>query len=73
MSKFTLPTPYTAESLFDARVVDRHIAEGRTTREAYEAHLASLPDESAEGVPSELRFVVRGRALATNGSGEDES
>jgi len=73
MSKFTLPTPYTAESLFDSRVVDRHISEGRTTQEAYQAYLASLPDESAEGTASELRFVVRGRALATNSSDEDES
>ena len=48
---------------------------GRAARDwaCYDQILASLPDESAEGVPSELRFVVRGRALATNGSGEDES
>lgn len=73
MSKFTLPTAYSAESLFDSRVVDRHISEGRTTREAYEAYLAGLPDETEEGTLSELRFVVRGRALATNGSDDDES
>ena len=31
-----LPTAYTAECLFDSRVVERHIAEGRTTQVAYE-------------------------------------
>ncbi len=73
MSKFTLPTAYTAASLFDSRVVDRHISEGRTTQKAYDAYLAGLPDEADEGAESELKFVVRGRALATNGSNDDES
>ena len=73
MSKLTLPTPYTAASLFDSRVVDRHIAEGRTTQAAYDAFLASLPDEADEAELSELKFVVRGRALASTGSDDDES
>lgn len=60
-------------NLFDARVVDRHIAEGRTTQEAYEAFLASMPDESEEAAPAEVRFVVRGRVLATRGIEEDEN
>ncbi len=67
-----LPTPYTVESLFDSRVVERHIAEGRTTEAAFQAHLDALPDEAAEQVESELRFVVRGRTLATVGSDDDE-
>ena len=73
MSKLTLPTPYTTESLFDARVVDRHISEGRTTQAAHEAYLAALPDEAEEGAPSDLKFVVRGRTLASNGSEDDDS
>lgn len=73
MSKILAPSPYSAESLFDSRVVERHIAEGRTTKEAYEAYLASLPDETEEGVQSDLRFTVRGRPLATGGYEEDES
>ncbi len=68
-----LPTAYTTASLFDSRVVDRHIIEGRTTREAYEAYLAALPDESEEVLHSDLRFTVRGRPLATAGYQEDES
>ncbi len=70
------PTPVD-ESLFDGRTVDRHIAEGRTTKEAYEAYLASLPDDTEEAVESEVRFVVRGRVLATHlanqGVEEDEN
>ena len=73
MSKILTPSPYSEESLFDERVVERHIAEGRTTKEAYEAYLASLPDETEEVVQSELRFTVRGRPLATAGYEEDES
>jgi hypothetical protein len=60
------------EALFDSRVVDRHIKEGRTSTEAYEAWLASQPDLSEECAPSDVRFVVRGRALATAGVEEEE-
>lgn len=72
MSTTKLPLPYSEESLFDERVVERHIAEGRTTREAYAAYLAGLPDDSAEVVESDLRFTVRGRPLATSGIVEDD-
>ena len=61
------------EALFDSRTVERHIAEGRTTREAYEAFLASMPDEADECLDSDVRFVVRGRIMATAApSGEEE-
>jgi len=73
MSKILAPSPYSEESLFDSRVVERHIEEGRTTTEAYEAYLASLPDETEEVIHSELRFTVRNRPLATAGYDEDES
>jgi len=72
MSTQKLPQPYSEESLFDARVVDRHIAEGRTTRAAYEAYLASLPDDAAACSESDLRFVVRNRPMATAGHVEDD-
>ncbi len=68
-----LPTAYTAECLFDSRVVERHIAEGRTTQVAYDAYLAGLTDEAEEVVESDLRFTVRGRPLATAGYDEDEA
>ena len=68
MSKSTVD-----ESLFDSRTVDRHIAEGRTTREAYDTYLAGLPDDAEDCVESDVRFVVRGRILATTApSGEEE-
>lgn len=66
MSKATID-----ESLFDSRTVDRHIKEGRTTQAAYDAFLASLPDDAAECVDSDVRFIVRGRMLATNGITEE--
>ncbi|MBM4390827.1 MAG: hypothetical protein FJ090_06865 [Deltaproteobacteria bacterium] len=65
------------ESLFDGRTVDRHIAEGRTTREAYEAYLASLPDDTEEATESDVRLVICGRALDTHlanqGAEEEEN
>ena len=64
--------PNTDEALFDSRTVDRHINEGRTTQEAYDAYLAALPDEAAESTDSDVRFVVRGRILATSGTGEED-
>lgn len=64
--------PATPEFLFDARTVDRHIKEGRTTQAEYDAFLASLPDEADEAVDSDVRFVVRGRLLATSGIVEEE-
>lgn len=68
-----LPTAYTAECLFDSRVFERHIAEGRITQAGYDAYLAGLTDEAEEVVESELRFTIRGRPLATAGYVEDES
>ncbi len=65
--------PAIDENLFDARTVDRHIAEGRTTQAAYDAFMASLPDDSEEAAPSEVRFVVRTRVLATRGIEEEEN
>lgn len=59
------PLPQVDVALFDTRTVERHLVEGRTTQEAYEAHLASLPDDAAECVESDVRFVVRGRTIAT--------
>ena len=34
---------------FDSRVVQRQIASGRTTREAYKSHLDGLADSADEG------------------------
>ena len=59
------------ESLFDSRTVDRHISEGRTTQAAYDAFMAGLPDEADECVDSDVRFIVRGRILATSGITEE--
>ncbi len=36
------------EVLFDVRLVERHIRQGLTTREAYEKHVASLSDIASE-------------------------
>ncbi len=46
------------ESLFDVRVVERHIADGRITRKQYEAWLAGLEDEAEEGEETETRLVA---------------
>ena len=72
-SSILTPSPYSEDAIFDSRVVERHIAEGRTTQEAYTAYLKSLPDETEEVIQSDLRFHVRGRPLATAGYEEDES
>jgi hypothetical protein len=69
----TAATPSVDDALFDSRVVDRHIKEGRTTQAAYESYLSSLPDESEECVQSDVRFHVRGRILATPGVDEEEN
>lgn len=54
MTKFP---PDFDESLFDVRKVDRFIAEGRITREQYQAWLASLEDCAADAETSSIRFV----------------
>ncbi len=45
-------------SLFDVRVVERHISEGRVTRKDYQNHLASLADETEEGEETETRMTA---------------
>ena len=36
------------EVLFDVRLVERHIRQGLTTREAYEKYVAQLSDDASE-------------------------
>ena len=66
MSKNILP-----ESKFDVRVLQHRLRRGDITREQYDAFLAQLPDESAEGVETETRFAApfAQRGAATRGSG----
>ena len=45
------------DTLFDARVVERHIQRGLVTREEYEAWLASLEDVGENAEECETRFV----------------
>ncbi len=52
------------ESLFDVRVVERNIAEGRITREQYDTWLTSLDDEAEEGAETETRLVASAAAEA---------
>jgi hypothetical protein len=44
--------------LFDIRVVERHISEGRITRKDYDKWLASLPDEAEEGEETTTLMTV---------------
>ena len=46
------------ESLFDSRVVERHIAAGRVDRAAYEAWLGALDDVAEDGEPTETDMVA---------------
>lgn len=50
------------ETLFDVRAVERHIIEGKCTREQYEAYVASLPDDGAEADNSNVQMIVHARA-----------
>ena len=45
------------DTLFDARVVERHIERGLVTREDYEKWLASLEDVSELAEECQTRFV----------------
>ena len=42
--------------LFDVRLVEHHIRRGTTTREAYEKHLETVEDCSAEAVQTHTKF-----------------
>ncbi len=46
------------ESLFDSRVVERHIAAGLVDRVAYEAWLAGLEDVAADGEETETDMLA---------------
>jgi len=46
------------ESLFDSRVVERHIAAGRVERAAYEAWLTALDDVGENGEPTETDMLA---------------
>lgn len=39
------------EFLYDARIVERNILEGKLSKKDYEKHLASLPDVEEKGEP----------------------
>ena len=45
------------EHLFDYRTVERNIAQGRITREEYEAYLAGLEDSAEQATEIEAEFV----------------
>lgn len=64
----TLPADFD-ESLFDIRKVERFIAEGRITREQYQAYVDSLEDCSADADTSTVRFVA-GHGRTSVGGGE---
>ncbi|MSP56450.1 MAG: hypothetical protein EXR69_12740 [Myxococcales bacterium] len=44
------------ETLFDVRYVERFIAEGRVTREQYDAWLATVEDCAKQGEESAVRM-----------------
>ena len=45
------------ELTFDVRVLQHRKRRGEITQEQYQAYLAKLPDDSAEGAETETRFV----------------
>lgn len=45
------------EHLFDSRTVERNIAQGRITREEYNAYLAGLEDSEEQSTKIEAEFV----------------
>ena len=45
------------ETIFDVRTLEQKIRRGVLTREETEKWLASLPDEAAEGIETDTRFV----------------
>lgn len=51
-------TPERETETLDIRVVEHAIRRGNLTREDYEAHLASLPDETEESEPSVIPFTA---------------
>lgn len=68
----TLPADFD-ESLFDIRKVERFIAEGRITREQYQAFIDSLEDCSGDAETSSVRFVAgQGRASFAGGEAPPE-
>ncbi len=58
MDDRTAPEPSTAsEQMFDVRVVKHLMRRQALDYEAYEAYLASLPDEAEHGEPTEAVFM----------------
>lgn len=57
---------------FDKRLHQRHVNEGRTTREALGNHLSTLPDVASEAVRLSATFVeTRRRAPKVSEHSED--
>lgn len=52
------PTLHAGDARFDTRVIERFLAEGRVTREEYEAFLATLEDCEADADVSSVKFVA---------------
>jgi pantothenate kinase len=60
------------ESLFDKRVVERHIQSGLVSREEHQKYLKSLKDlgENAQKLDAEL--LALGRSVPTRNIGNEE-
>jgi hypothetical protein len=55
----------TPEILFDVRLVERHIRQGLTTREAYEKHVAALNDIASEADVLDLDALAQQQPLSS--------
>jgi hypothetical protein len=53
--------PENAEFLFDSRIVQRNMRDGRVTRSAYDKHITSLPDlrDKCEDIGDEIYGTKR--------------
>lgn len=61
------------EKLVDTRLIDRNIAKGLISREAYEKQLAELPDAAEQAEVIEAKFAEVGvKAVEAKDTGEHE-
>ncbi|MDP6933202.1 MAG: hypothetical protein QGG40_09810 [Myxococcota bacterium] len=59
------------ENLFDIRIVERNIAAGLVTREAYDEWLSSLKDDSSELEETESQMVYSYAAQVADDAGTE--
>ena len=60
------------EQLFDLRIVERHIQEGKVTQADYDAFLASIEDSAGNVEQSNVSLVTHHRARVTRAEVPEE-